>query len=87
MGELALLFWIIFGCLMAIVNLSFAVGVLIDADELKLFRRKPRFVGTTVWALATLLGGVFVAATYWLIHHSTLNPHNLVNKKAIDEFE
>lgn len=62
----------------AIVNIAFAIGVLND-NELR-----PRengkytfFVNIWIWALATLVGGVFVALIYWAIHHSTLNPYTL----------
>ncbi|HEY3897420.1 MAG TPA: hypothetical protein VGM54_02340 [Chthoniobacter sp.] len=64
-------FWI----LTAVVNIAFAIAVQADAQMLwNRLRRKPFFVGGGIWALATLLGGVFVAAIYWIIHHSTLRP-------------
>jgi hypothetical protein len=73
---------VLFLLLAAIVNIAFAIGVLKD-NELS-----PRangqytfFVSIWTWALATLLGGVFVAAIYWAIHHSTLNPNTLSARK------
>lgn len=64
-------FWI----LTALIHISFAFAVLNDAQMLwRHLRRHTFFVGGGLWALATLLGGVFVAAVYWLIHHSTLRP-------------
>jgi phosphate/sulfate permease len=82
MGNGVLLFWLIFGFVMAIVNLSFAMGVSNDANKLRLVRARLYFVGPAIWFLATLLGGVFVAGTYWLIHYSTLNPENLKDKST-----
>lgn len=59
--------------LTAIVHVGFALAVWSDSHLLwKQLRRKTFLVGGGLWALATLLGGVFVAAIYWLIHHSTL---------------
>ena len=55
--------------LAAVVHVSFAVAVFLDARRLP---RKPILVLSVVWALATLLGGLFVAAVYWVIHHSRL---------------
>ena len=64
--------------LTAIIHISFAFGVLNDTQMLwRHLRRKTFFVGGGLWALATLLGGVFVAAIYWLIHHSSLRPQQL----------
>lgn len=56
--------------LVAVVHVSFAVAVFLNARRLP---RKPILVLPIVWALATLLGGVFVAAVYWVMHHSRLN--------------
>lgn len=50
-----------------IVHVYFALAVFQDAKRLK-----PVFVVGGVWALATLAGGVFVAAIYWVMHHSDL---------------
>ena len=56
--------------LTVIVHLCFAVAVFLDARKLP---RKPIFVLPIVWSVATLLGGLFVAVAYWVIHHSRLN--------------
>jgi hypothetical protein len=71
----------------AIVQIVFAVAVYKDAKDIANSGKKVIFAPSPIWLLATLFGGVFVAATYWLIHHSTLNPNNLVRKKTTDEFE
>ena len=54
----------------AIVHACFGVAVYLDAKRLP---RKPILVPPVVWSLAALLGGLFVAAVYWVIHHSRLN--------------
>ncbi len=65
--------WIIsFWILTAIVHLTFASAVFRDAQRI----RNRLFVLPGVWYIATLLGGVFVAAVYWVMHHSSLNPSN-----------
>jgi hypothetical protein len=75
--------WIIFYLIIAIVHIGFAVGVYSDAEDLyQKTGRKTVFVNSIIWALATLIGGVFVAGVYWAIHHSTLNPNrNNVEKQ------
>ena len=61
---------IIIVVLTVIVHWCFAVAVFLDARRLP---RKPILVEPIVWSLATLLGGLFVAFVYWIIHHSHLN--------------
>lgn len=60
----------VFWVLIIIVHIAFAAGVFADASE----RRGLQFVAPFVWALATLVGGVFVAGVYWAVHCSTLRP-------------
>ena len=69
-------FWIVaVWTITAIVHVGFAFAVLADAGMMpNKLRREPFLVGGVIWALATLLGGVFVAAVYWLVHYSTLRP-------------
>ena len=55
-----------------IVHICFALAVSEDADSLP-DGRKPIFVGRGIWFLATLFGGLFTAAIYWVMHHSRLN--------------
>lgn len=62
----------------AVVHIAFAIALFRDATYLRDPRnlrapRKPIFVGRIIWFLATLIGGVFVAAIYWVMHHSRLN--------------
>ena len=61
-----------------IVHIAFAIAVFRDATYLRDPRnlrapRKPIFVGRIIWFLGTLVGGIFVATIYWLMHHSRLN--------------
>ena len=63
-------FWIVvFWVVTAIIHITFAVAVYRDAKSMA----TPIFVGSVIWMLATLIGGVFVAAIYWAMHHSSLN--------------
>ena len=55
-----------------IVHIAFAMAVFRDAANLPA-DRKPIVVGPFIWFLATLSGGVFVAGSYWIMHHSRLN--------------
>jgi len=56
----------------ALVHLVFAGAVARDAGALYQLERRTALVSGHVWAFATLLGGVYVAAVYWFIHHSHL---------------
>lgn len=71
-AELMAFVVIAFSLTTIIIHIFFAIGVLQDASRLPA-RRGPIFVGQGVWCAATLLGGVFVAAVYWAMHHSRLN--------------
>jgi hypothetical protein len=54
-----------------ILHLIFAGAVAQDAGNLNRLGKKLALVSAPTWAFATLIGGVFTAAIYWFIHHST----------------
>lgn len=56
----------------AIIHLVFASAVARDAGKLTRLGQKPVLVSATSWAFATLIGGVFTATIYWILHYSTL---------------
>lgn len=58
--------------LTAILHIIFAGAVARDSGELIKSGQKPVLVTGITWAFATLVGGVFVAAVYWFIHHSKI---------------
>ena len=55
-----------------ILHFIFASAVAKDAGRLHRLGVKPVLVAAPTWAFATLIGGVFTATIYWLLHHSTL---------------
>jgi len=65
----------------AIIHLVFAGGIARDAGNLYKLGQKTALVSAPTWAFATLIGGVFVAAVYWFIHHSTLTRPNVKEKQ------
>ena len=70
---LAGLFVFIPWLLTAIVHVGFALAVYRNArDNRDMLGHAPVFVAPIIWGIATLIGGVFVAVAYWLIHHSKL---------------
>lgn len=74
-GSLGGVLGLVFVLLTAIVHVAFAFSVWADAANLVTYQRRATFlVGGTLWALATLLGGVFAVGIYWMVHHSTLRP-------------
>lgn len=66
--------------LKALVNIFFASAVAKDAGELNKRHRKTILVSAIVWVLATLVGGIFVAAIYWFMHHWPRNKSYFENK-------
>ncbi len=63
------------------VHVVFAVGVTQDAIDLRHRGVATSLVSPAWWTLATLFGGVFVAALYWLIHRFALR-HESPGKEA-----
>ena len=69
LGGEAANFRLLYHLLLVTVNLAFAAGVARDAGEVVRHRGGTILVGPYVWVFATLVGGVFVAIGYWVLHH------------------
>jgi hypothetical protein len=57
-----------------VMHVAFAIGVGHDTRRYATRHGTTVLVDPWVWTLATLMGGVLVVVTYWLLHHSTLRP-------------
>ncbi len=55
-----------------VLHLFFAVGVFCAARSLRARGEKVMFAPPIIWAILTLLWGMFPLLSYWLIHHSGL---------------
>ncbi len=58
--------------LMTIVHLAFAAAVAKEAGRLVHSRGATILVGPVMWSFATVIGGVWVAAVFWVLHHLPL---------------
>ncbi len=54
-----------------LIHILFAGAVARDAGKLQKIGMPIFLVSGVTWAFATLLGGVWVAAIYWLMHRSS----------------
>jgi len=59
----------------ALIHLIFAGAVARDAGKLAKDGHPTYLVSPVSWAFATLVGGVFVAAIYWFMHHLNVFKH------------
>ena len=56
----------------ALINVLFAGAVAKDAGDLTENGLPTILVSGLIWAFATLVGGVYIAAIYWFLHHSKM---------------
>jgi len=53
----------------ALIHIIFAGAVAKDAGLILKQGQRTYLVSGLTWAFATLIGGVFIAAVYWFMHH------------------
>ena len=63
-----------FATSVATLFLHLVFASVVFADSMKEYQKHgtTKMVGSGIWTLSTLVGGVLVAGLYWLLHHSAL---------------
>jgi hypothetical protein len=57
-----------------LLNVILAVAVWSTARRARRAGTELSYFSPFFWGIATLIGGVFVAGLYWVMHHSSLRP-------------
>jgi hypothetical protein len=63
---------VLFWALTILIHVLFAAAVARDAGALRDNGQRIILVGPMIWVFATLIGGVFVGVTFWLMHHTEI---------------
>ncbi|HOW96165.1 MAG TPA: hypothetical protein P5567_08435 [Kiritimatiellia bacterium] len=66
--------WTSLFILFAVVHVSLALAIVSDGKRLGARGSGTFLVGPWIWGMATLMGGVYAAGIYWIIHYSRLKP-------------
>ena len=82
--SLPILFFVASWLATIAVHVVFAMGVMGDATDLQKKGASTSLVSPAWWTLATLFGGVFVAALYWIIHRSALRHESPAKEATAD---
>ncbi|MEO6035922.1 MAG: hypothetical protein ABIQ35_11755 [Verrucomicrobiota bacterium] len=69
LGLAPLMAWAL-AILTIVIHIVFAVGVWSDGSKFESKNGRTRLAPFSIWAAATLIGGVFVGGLYYFLHHS-----------------
>ncbi len=70
-GQITSLYYLVL-LINVFLHIIFAGAVAKDGGRLQKMGQKTLLVSPYIWAFSVLVGGVFTAVVYWLMHYSTL---------------
>ncbi|HMT08681.1 MAG TPA: hypothetical protein PKA82_11810 [Pyrinomonadaceae bacterium] len=72
-AEIIFVLGVLIGSTTVILHIVFAIAVYIDSQRLVHDdKQEVALVPGTIWAIATLIGGVLVAIGYWIVNRSKI---------------